>query len=48
LTSSLQQTAASNERNQDAKSAVKKQTVCWYMRVMSYTISKLQTSATWW
>jgi hypothetical protein len=31
---------------QNAKSAAKKQTVCWYMKVMSYTIWKLQTSAT--
>ena len=48
LLDAITATECSFERNQDTKSAMKKQTVCWYMRVMSYTISKLQTSATWW
>jgi hypothetical protein len=33
------------ERNQPVKYAVNKQSVLWYVKVMSYTISKLQTSA---
>jgi hypothetical protein len=33
------------ERKHTAKSAVNNQGVCWYMKVMSYTVSKLQNSA---